>query len=449
LSVPSWEAMIALAELGKRSHLARGARYAGGLAFTLLGVGVVFAEVDPSWLAWVLFGLCLGGLGVLFFWRCTEKEETENEEVADLARQAIRNESERLDRRRAQLERILMTYGEWMEFPDFQKLSAIDWRAEDRATGDERVAEIIDREADTMLERFSTGYYWTESRFDSRTLVLEIFEVMEEIAGIYQPDSERPILETNLEELLKAVNRASLQIILLLEEIPLIEVKEMNIRKLSENIRRASKVYRKYEELQPYLEPVRYLFQGSKLLLASNPLLAAGWIAGTELMWKSGKKVASKAVDAYLLSLVRQTLGIIAWETAGIYDRTHRYRSPDWVFGVELAHLLSKVEPDQPVLRAAFQELGTLALRSSYDRIFLYRCVAQHASPKPRYFAQPELMTPETREEIYQRITKFYDRCLGSHDELADRLFEDWRSGLLERLGLGERGRAAQALTNG
>jgi hypothetical protein len=44
----------------------------------------------------------------------------------------------------------------------------------------------------------------------------------------------------------KAVNRASLQIILLLEELPILEVKEMNLRKVSENIRTASKVYRKY-----------------------------------------------------------------------------------------------------------------------------------------------------------------------------------------------------------
>ena len=60
---------------------------------------------------------------------------------------------------------------------------------------------------------------------------------MERIASVYNPESDRPILETNLEALLKAVNRASLQIILLLEEVPLFEVKDMNLRKVSDNIR--------------------------------------------------------------------------------------------------------------------------------------------------------------------------------------------------------------------
>ena len=34
--------------------------------------------------------------------------------------------------------------------------------------------------------------------------------------------------------------------------------------------------------------------------------MAAGWIAGSEILWKGGKKVGKKAMDAYLLSLVRQ-----------------------------------------------------------------------------------------------------------------------------------------------
>jgi len=81
----------------------------------------------------------------------------------------------------------------------------------------------------------------------------------------------RLLLETNLESLLRAVNRASLQVILLLEEIPILEAKEMNLRKVADGLRKASKVVRKYEDLQPYLEPVRYHWQGSPRWLSSQP----------------------------------------------------------------------------------------------------------------------------------------------------------------------------------
>ena len=147
-------------------------------------------------------------------------------------------------------------------------------------------------------------------------------------------------------------------------------------------------------------------------------------------------QIGKKAVDAYLLSLVRQTLGIIAWETAGIYDSTHRYRNPDWIYGVELAHLLSKFDATQEVLRETFRELGRLPLRSSYDRIFLYRCIAQNASPKPKHFAQPESLSLEVREGLRDQLVAFYEKNISANADAENEKTLEWRSGLRERLGL-------------
>ena len=429
-------------DLGKRSQLSRGGRAAGGLVFSILGIAVVAVDMDPAWMAWVLLSLCVGGLFAVSFWKSEVKDELEEEDSVEVARQAVRTESERLDKKRRELERILMAYGEWMEFPDYEKLQTIDWHDEAHLTADSRVTEILDREADQMLFRFSSGYYWEDGKFETRRFVLDLFTVMEDISKIYQPESEKPILETNLEELLKALNRVSLQIILLLEELPLIDLKEMNIRKLSDNVRKASKVYKKVEEMQPYLEPIKYLWQGSKFLLASNPLLAAGWIAGSELIWKGGKKWGKKAMDAYLLSLVRQSLGILAWETVGIYDKSQRYRSPDWVYGVELAHLLSRFKTEQATMQSAFKEYSELPLRSSYDRIFLYRCVAQNTSPRPKHFAQAELLTAETREQIYAKLISFFEENISANADADDKTTSKWREGLTERLDLGSQGKA-------
>ncbi|MEM6277892.1 MAG: hypothetical protein AAF733_00335 [Verrucomicrobiota bacterium] len=423
--------------LQKRSLLTRGGRVFAGIGFVLIALVLFFAKIDPSWIKWAIWGTTLTGLLLVVFWRAPEETSEDEEHLIEVAKQAIRSEASRLDNKRADLEKVLMSYGEWMEFPDYQKLQTIDWADENHVVLDEKVASLLDAEADLMLQRFSSGVYWTEGKFDGRQLLLDLVSFTEAIARIYQPDSDRPLLELNLESLLKAVNRASLQIILLLEELPIVEVQQMNLRKLSDNIRKASKVYKKYEELQPYLKPVRYLWQGSKMLLASNPLLAAGWIAGSEIIWKGGKHLGKKAMDAYLLSLVRQTMGIIAWETAGIFDPTHRYRSPDWIYGVELAHLLSKFDATQDVLRETFRELGKLPLKSSYDRIFLYRCIAQNASPKPKHFAQPELLSKEVREQLLKELVEFYERNISANAETANEDTTKWREGLQERLGLG------------
>lgn len=420
-------------ELGKRSHVARGGRLLAGLAFVLLGVGSIMAsrQLGPS--GWFFFGVALIGLLSLVLWKAEDKKELDDEDLIEVAREAIHNEAARLDSKRLELEKRVLAYGEWMEFPDFEQLRQADWTAIARSEQDEVVARLLATESDVMLARFSDGTYFDDGKFQTRLLLLDLFSFIEKIAQIYQPDSERAILETNLEALLKAVNRASLQVILLLEELPLIEVKELNLRKVSEGVRKANTVFRKYEELSPYLEPVRYLWQGSKFLLTANPLLAAGWIAGTELLWKGGKHFGKKALDAYLLSMVRQSLGIVAWETASIFDRTHRYRNPDWVFAVELAHLVSQFELTRDTLHEALQEIGKIPLKSSYDRIFLYRCVAQHVSPKPERFTQTELLTREIREQIRTRLETFYAAHLsGSRDKEVLK----WRKGMMARLAL-------------
>ncbi|NNE91671.1 MAG: hypothetical protein HKN23_08490 [Verrucomicrobiales bacterium] len=418
-------------ELSKRSHLARGGRIIAGLVLVTLGTGAVFADIEPQWASWLFLSIATFGLIAISFWKSEDKEELNEEDLIEIAKTAIKAEADRLDTKRADLEKVLMAYGEWMEYPDFDELREGNWATQERTEQDSHVARLLDVESDLLIDRFSKGIYWEDKKFQTRVLLLDLFNFVEAIAKIYQPESEKPLLETNLESLFKAVNRASLQVILLLEELPLVDVKELNLRKVSEGVRKASKMKKRYDELSPYLEPVRYLWQGSKLLLASNPLLAAGWIAGSEIFWKGGKKIGKRAIDAYLLSLVRQTLGIIAWETATIFDRTHRYRNPDWIYAVELAHLVSQVEINPKTFRAAMRELGKLPLRSSYDRIFLYRCVAQHVSPKPSRFAQPELMEAATRAQILEQLEQFLKTEIG---DVPEKQIASWRKGAAERL---------------
>lgn len=420
-------------ELGKRSRVTIGGRLLGAICLGLLATGTIVFMRDLGAAGWVFFGIALTGLLGVLLWRDTGGDEESAEDLIEVAKQAIKDESARLDEKRLDLEKRVLAYGEWMEFPDFEELRTADWAAIAKSEQDEVVGELLVAESEAMLGKFSDGTYFREGKFQTKPLLLDLFAYVERIAKVYQPGSERPILETNLEALLKAINRASLQVILLLEELPFVEVKELNIRQVSERVRQANNVYRKYGEIQPFLEPARYLWHSSKFLLAANPLLAAGWIAGSELVWRGGKKLGRRALDAYLLRLVRQTLGIVAWETASIYDRNHRYRNPDWVFAVELTHLSSQFELTRDVLHDALKEIGRIPLKSSYDRIFLYRCIAQHVSPKPGRFAQADLLSLEIREQIRERLEKFHAAHLHG---ASLRATAKWRKGLLARLAL-------------
>ncbi len=417
----------------RRALVTRGAVLSVQVALLVLGIVAFAVREQLGPVTWLFVLLPLGGLVVTTLWLAGEEVEEGAADALQVAEEAIRREAKRLDTRRAEIEKVLMAYGEWMEFPDFEEIRTVDWATAERSAPDAEVAALLDREADRVLGRLSEGHYWENGQLQTRVLLMDLGEFVETIARIYNPESQKPILETNLEELLKAVNRVSLQVILLMEEIPLLDVKEWNLRQVGERARAASKVVRKYEDLQPVLNPVRYLWQGSKFLLASNPILAAGWIAGSNLVWKRGMKIGKRSLDGYLLSLVRQVLGIIAWETASIYDRTSRFRDPEWVYGVELAHLVSEFPLERESLRAVLQELGRLSLRSSYDRLFLYRCVAQHVSPKPERFTQAEILSEETRKQIADSVHDFFREHV---NDAGTRRAARWRREIGKRLGV-------------
>ena len=416
-----------------RSRVTKGAVLISQGALLVVGVVAYVMHAQLGSAAWVIALVSLAGILASLFWITGRGAEEETGEALRLTEEAIRQEAKRLDSRRAEIGKVLMAYGEWMEFPDFEELHRVEWATSERSAQDAEVAALLEGEADLVLQRISEGKYWEEGQLETRLLLNDLGGFVESIARIYNPQSGQPLLETNLEELLKAVNRVSLQIILLLEEVPLLDVKDWNLRQVADKVRTASKVVRKYEDLQPILSPMRYLWQGSKFLLASNPILAAGWIAGSNLVRQGAKKIGKRSLDGYLLSVVRQVLGIIAWETASIYDRTNRFRDPEWVYGVELVHLVSEFPLDRESLRAAFSELGTLALRSSYDRIFLYRCVAQNVSPKPERFIQAGLMTEETRGEIAKALNGF---CRKHLEDGKGKKADKWRRDLGRRLAV-------------
>ncbi|MCF6313649.1 MAG: hypothetical protein L3J39_14480 [Verrucomicrobiales bacterium] len=419
----------------QRSSSSRGSVWIAAVVLVLVAAESVTLYPQLGWKAGAMFGMSLGALLVLFLWRTTEEQEAtaQTQAMIDEARETVRVEMEALDERRAEIGKLLMTYGELMEFPDLEELKELEWATTEKTEKDEEVRELVEVESDRMLARFSSGEYWEGGQFQHRLLLGDLAGFMEGIARVYQPGSEKPLLETNLESLLKAVNRASLQVILLLEELPVLSVKDYNLRKMYDGVRTAGKVYQKYEELSPMLDPVRYLWHGSKFLMMSNPLFAAGWIAGSELMVEGSKRLGKKVMDTYLLTLLKQSLGIVAWETASIFDEEHRYRDPDWVYAMELAHLVSQFPLSRDTLRGVMRELGSVPLRSSYDRIFLYRCVTQHVSPKPESFAQKDLMSLEVRTQIVARLKEFFVRYVHGRQE---KKVIAWGAGVAARLGV-------------
>lgn len=422
------------------------------------GVVVVWAAVyaggaAPGRLQWVLYAGGLVALAGAFLFRrelSTEeirlleqrREIDENrarlqEEEARLgeARKAVEAELTRrtrlIEQREADLFQKLMTFHEWMEFPE--GLGAGEAPADSgRFEKDQAVMALIRQRTEQLFEDIKNRVYQKDGRFEKGRLLMDMLALMESVARIYQPGSENPLLETNVELLLRAANRIALQMLVVLEQLPL-DIKSYSFRNIYESVQTGIKIYGVYKAANPYwnfLRPVYYL---GRYGLGANPVtLGVAWALG-EMAKTGARKLSSHLANRYALNLLHDMVFIVGSEAAGIYGGDFRHRESNWVFGAELTDLMRRFPITQEMLLHGLNEIGRLRLRSEYDRIFFYRCLAARKSADPgrvdarRFLAEPE------RTAIARRLAAFFNRHI-PHD--AFRKTRLWKADAEARLGV-------------
>ncbi|MFP4350183.1 MAG: hypothetical protein ACLFQY_17960 [Desulfococcaceae bacterium] len=339
-----------------------------------------------------------------------------------------------LQKKEAELSRKLMTFHEWMEFPRgiddgeaaFENISFTALHQQDR-----KAQELIRKRTEAIFEKIRRQEYRKNGDIQREAIVRDVLELTESVARIYNPNSRNPLLETSLEQLLRAVNRVALQLLVLLEQFP-IDFKSYNIQTIYETVQTGVKAYNVYKTAVPYWTFLRPAYYLGRFTLGSNPLVLGAWWAMGELAKGGAKKLSSHLVSRYALSLLYDTMFIIGGEAAGIFGGDFRHRDPNWIYGAELTELIRRHPLNQEILQNGLKEVGHLQLRCEYDRIFLYHCLAAHKSAGPdRFNSRPFLTDPE-RRTIAERLERFLEQYLKTEDDTL----QSWKAETEERLGV-------------
>jgi hypothetical protein len=403
-----------------------------------------FAFKDIGWLygtAFLVIGTLTLGSACFYRYRLTREQA----EAASLSEEVFEDRQQLLglqqtleedmltfEKQRQGFETRLMTYHEWAEFPTVEQFAEPDDEPEEVSARDREVLERVQDAADKIIDNFQNDRYSEDGEFRPMLLLNEVIEFIETIARIYQPDSEHPLLETSIESLLKSINHITLQLMFQIEQLPL-NLKDYSLSKAYDHIRKAGKVYQAYQSVSPILPYMSYTWQVGRLVLGANPVTMGGWMLGSEIFKRAGRKLSRHYIDRYSLKLAADAIRIVANETAITFDQNYRYRDPSWIYGVELTELVYQFPLSRETLQVALCEVGTLPLRSSYDRIFLYRCLATGKSPQPDDFVRANALGSEQRREIAERLERFFR--VHVHGRRRARV-EEWVTGASERLGV-------------
>lgn len=414
----------------------------------------VRAALGPwQWGIWLGGALALAGL--LWFHRQLTRSEIEletqqkqaNEHQEQLVEQAaaweaarkviegqLVTQSKQLDARDAALSGKLATFHEWMEFPQPLDLSSAattsDAELSELSRKDRQLNELLQAQTSRLFDDILANKYVVAGEFQVRIMRDDALELVKRVAQIYRPDVEAPLLETSLTQVIRAASRACLQFLVLLDQLPL-NVKEYSFASLYGYVRQGVKAYGMYKSAEPFWPYVNTAYYLGRVAMGANLVtLAAWWFLGA---WgkDSATKLATQILHRQALVMLQSVVRVVGYEVAGIYGGDFRHRDPNWIYAVELAEMIHQFPLSRDSLSHALKEVGALQLRHEYDRVYLYRCIAAHASPEPDRYRGALLLSAEEKMAIARRLERFLEAFI--HGQTEQRVTK-WRGEVETRL---------------
>lgn len=360
---------------------------------------------------------------------------------ADLeqVRSEIEEATSQLHRRERALAERLATFHEWMEFPEPIQLGQLS-DADADATGvaqaraenelDRRLFALIEEETEKLFNAIRDRKYSANGGFEANVAREDAMALVRRVARLYQPDAAEPLLETSVALILRAVSRASLQLLVVLEQLPL-DLKEMSIGSIYRRVQTAVAYYGAYQRAKPYFPWASNAVYFGRFALGANPLTLGAWYATSKLGVQLAKAATERIINQQVLVLIQNVVRLIAFEVAQTYRGDFRQRDPNWVYAAELTHLASGLPASAKTLSLSLAEVGALQLRSEYDRVWFYRCLAAGRSAGDTKAASLGLRAQE-RLLIANRLERFVDQLpRRGHEAVAS-----WRLDAERRLGI-------------
>lgn len=366
-----------------------------------------------------------------------EQELEQQRQALQLAQQELTANWEQqtltLEKRQRALVDKLSTFQEWMEFPEPVDVAQPPPSAEELrelAQKDHALLELLRQESERLFNDIAQNKYAPDGKFHLLVARDDVLNLITRVAKIYQPTAESPLLETSLERIFRAASRACLEFLVVLEELPL-NVPQHDLNSIYAYVRQAVKAYGVYRSAEPYFPYLSGAYYLGRFALGASPVTLGAWWVLRSLGTQGAKALMTRMVNRQALNLLHSVVRVIGFEVASMYSTDFRHRDANWIYATEVTDLASRLPLAREGLAHALKELGVIQLRNEYDRVFLYRCLAEHRSAQPERYGAAAVLTSAERQAIAARLERF----LKTHvDERPVKSFERWRLDVEQRL---------------
>ncbi len=221
-------------------------------------------------------------------------ERAQAEELRRTVQQELEQQAQRLARREQVLAARLVTFHEWMEFPqpiELSTASAADrqggffptapapWQA-DLARKDRELERLLKAETLALYERILANRYSVDGQLQLPAVRDDALALVHKVAALYQPGIQEPLLEASMIPIVRGAGRACLQLLVVIDELPG-SIRTANLSTLYGYVRNAVKAWQLYKTSEPYWPYFNAAFYLGRFAMGANPLaLGAWWFVG-------------------------------------------------------------------------------------------------------------------------------------------------------------------------
>jgi hypothetical protein len=420
---------------------------AGGTLAAVLLATLAVVLWPPGLVAGVLLaslaGLLAITLGIHVFVRRRYRPEWElrpeagtkltEAELAEWRNNALIEREQRLELRELQLARqtrALQLANE--DYLDVLESDPSPEELESLVEADRKLIALIEAESQRAFDRILRNRYAAEQGVNTALILADLREFVEQVARLYRPDTEDPLLETEIELIAKSLSSTALHLLVVVDGLP-INLKSYNTAKLYRLIRRSASYYGTYKAFRPYLEHGLNVLQAARLAFGMNPAaVGAAWAAG-KLTTYGAKAIGERVLQRRALQLLNDFIRVIGFEAAMMYGGDFRHRDANWVLGAELVNLEVSRGDDMRGRDAALVKLCNLAVRHEFDRVRLLNHLAKHISIDVERVCPGIIMTRMEREDAAAVLAA---HCSETGVDLGDDSIARWRASAESVLGV-------------
>lgn len=347
--------------------------------------------------------------------------DTAEPDKAEL-QQWLEEKAETLTARELTLNTRALALQQWMQFPDaidFHKQQGTHQTAtagsneiddDPMAQHDHQLFELIDAKTHELFDSIKQDAYRKEEAggkvFDNQKIRLDLIALVADVAAIYRPGEQSPLLKTNVESVSRAIGRASLRLLVVVDNLPG-GLARYDFQSIYSLVMHAVRTFGLYQSAKPYIDIASGMLVAGRLVSSTNPITLVAWWAASRATTYGASKLGQHVLNEQAVGMIRLLIEVVAVEVASIYSPMVRYRDVHWIYGVELVHLASELKIPDSARVQAMRELSLLSLHDEYGRVSLMRHLADGTTSRPANYHPAHSLSAADRKIVTERLEAF------------------------------------------